>query len=169
MTSLFAKDLTRAELLDNIERYHWAADTFCICFTPAKALIDHFSFDRNYLEPSIEGRIFSKTGELRWKKMDDDCMRTVFLGQEFQGSWLDDASKELTGLTCETEEILLWGIKTEGKHEWIEQQTPVFFDYPVNGTQFLRGRVVLVVEKWLNDACQPLFCRYHSLKEIEEE
>jgi hypothetical protein len=69
-------------------------------------------------------------------------------------------------LKPELETVILWGVRTDLKDEWIEQQVPHRFVYPIRSKVFSRGRVVLVIEKWLDANGIPQFNRYFDLEEI---
>ena len=136
-----------------------------MAFSPARAFFDYFRFDESYISATDQGRIFFPEGELKWRRA-DDLMRVVYLGKQAPPDGLEDYSPEMEGLKPEKSEFILWGVRTEKENEWIEQQVPHRFAYPVAGKKFARGRVALVVENWLDPAGMARFSRYHSLKEL---
>jgi len=164
MPYLHAGDIIVREFLELVGDFSWPEDALLSAFSPAEARFDFFHFDENFLSAADSGRIFFPDGELKWRKL-GDSFRVVFLGKAPSPPGLVDFSSELAGLTAVKSEYFLWGERTEKEQEWIEQQVPHRFSYPLLGQKFSRGRIALVVEEWIDIAALPRFSRYHSIKE----
>ena len=96
-------------------------------------------------------------------------MRVVFLGDVAPPEGLEDRSSELSDLKKVVSELILWGERTDIKNEWIEQQVPHRFQYPVLTTRYSRGRAAIIIETWNDLFGFSQISRYHSLKEIPGE
>ena len=180
MAYLCASDLDKSEFLELVKGIPFPDDSILMAFTPGRALFQFYNFDERLLEESDMGRVFNERGELKWSRFYSK-LRVVYLGSEPPPEALVDCSHEMAGLAPSRRELLLWGKRTDLEEEWIEQQVPCRFTYPVKSRDFPRGRVALVVEDWL-DSCDLTrftdlpnpgglvrFSRYHSLKEVEEK
>jgi hypothetical protein len=165
MTYLCTGDLPTNDFLTLVETHPWPKDVLLIVFTPAEACFDRYAFDKKFLAQTDQGRIFSATGELQWRRL-DQVMRVVYLGDPPAPENLSDCSSALNGLLPSRRQFLLWGERTETKHEWLEQQVPHRFSYPIDATRFPRGRAALVMEEWADSAGIPRFSRYHSIIEV---
>jgi len=168
MTGLYAFDLQPDDFWNIITHSAWHAESVLMAFSPGVA---NFRFlqpeeDEPFLRQTDHGRIFSPNGELRWRRFEDK-IRTVYLGSPPVPDGLEDFSQELKSLHPEYVESMLWGVRTNLEDEWIEQQVPHRFFYPISTTAIPRGRVALVVETWVDAVGIPRFGRYHSLKEIK--
>ena len=170
MPCLCASDLEAENFLNLVNSHSFPVDAILVAFSPAEAKFENYSFEehKKFLSQTEQGRIFSPHGELKWRRL-DGRIRVVYLGNESPLAGLENCSKELTGLAFETGELFLWGIRTDLKDEWLEQQTPRRFIYPNIEKNFPRGRVILVVEKWMDSNGIIKFSRYKSIKEIEGE
>jgi hypothetical protein len=136
-----------------------------MAFSASNARFDFFRFDEAFLNKTEQGRIFSPKGELKWRLVEGG-MRVVYLG-ESPPPGLVNYSDRLDGLHTEQGHLILWGVRTDTKDEWVELQVPHRFVYPLTSKTFSRGRIILVVENWLDSSQIPQFSRYHSIKEIE--
>ncbi len=171
MPYLQANNLALEQFIDLIRRYHGQSiqdsqsQPLLLAFSPAQAAFNALVFDEPFLKVTDQGRIFSPEGELNWRRIGGN-MRTVYLGEVAPPEGLEDRSSELVGLEKDNSEIVLWGERTETKNEWIEQQVPHRFQYPISTTQHARGRAAIVVEHWNDEFGFARFSRYHSLKEI---
>ncbi len=168
MPFLHSKDFALEEFIAFICRCRFPENTLMIAFSPAEMFFDLFRFDESFLKTTDQGRIFWAGGELKWRCVDGQ-IRVVYLGTEEPPTGLDDHSHEINGLKSNTHELILWGIRTNKQLEWIEQQVPQRFVYPVSGNQYSQGRVAVVVENWLDSLEIVQFSRYQSLKEISGE
>ncbi|GIW92208.1 MAG: hypothetical protein KatS3mg110_0249 [Pirellulaceae bacterium] len=131
------------------------------------------------LERTLAGRIFSPTGELRWRLMEEPLdaagldspppayYRCVYLGDNLQAlsDWTD-LSSELEQLSRQKDRVLLWGQQTNlASGEWIELRIPHRFRYPIAGTP--RG-VFLQIERWTDQVGRCHFIRYCNLLPYQE-
>ncbi len=170
MPYLQTKDLPVDDFIDLIKRFSPPADAWLMAFSPASAVFEFFSMDEPFLRETDQGRIFSGDGELKWRRIGDHY-RVVYLGEGAPPDGLDDQSPELDNLQPGENhmEYFLWGNRTyrKGKwlNEWIEQQAPHRFQYPVTNKEEERGRVKIVVENWLDNSNMPVFSRYRGVIE----
>jgi len=165
MAFLCADDLDVQQLTALIKNNAWPDDALIMAFAPGRFCFDFYEFDEAFLTETDQGRIFSDKGELRWRRM-DDLRRVVYLG-EAPPAGMTDCSETLQGHKPEIMERILWGRRTDTQDEWIEQQTPHRFQYPVVENKFSRGYAVLKIENWVDATGVPRFARYHSLTEME--
>lgn len=166
MARLCSGDLSPQDFARLAQGHAWPKGSILMAFSPAEVRLQRFTDpDEKFMSQTDQGRIFSPEGELRWRRM-DDAMRTVYLGDSPPGG-LPDCSSELDGLAPTIRQLLLWGVRTETGNEWLEQQVPHRFAYPVESAGFPRGRVALKVEDWKDTARIPRFSRYHSIVEVE--
>jgi hypothetical protein len=168
MVALRANDLDIKDFIDTVRNYHFPDNALQMVFTPAEARFNFYNFDEFFLSITDQGRIFSPEGELKWRRV-NQILRAVYLGVAPGPEKLEDRSTELKPLTSQYEEFFLWGVRTDLKDEWIEQQIPHRFVYPLDGKNYLRGRVTVIMESWVDVAGFPMFRRYHSIKEISGE
>ncbi len=90
---------------------------------------------------SAEGRVFSRSLEVRWRKCDELRYEVLILTEDTQlGQELEDAmgwqSQEFTALPCaEGYSFHLWGKKKAGADEWVESRIPRPLIYPVGGME----------------------------------
>jgi hypothetical protein len=164
MPGLFANDLGQEEFLNLARDVTWPEESLICAFSLGRAVFDEFVFDKAFLASTDSGRIFSPSAELRWRAM-NGVVRTVFLGDMAAPQGLEDFTFELENLVRELDECFLWGERTEKEPEWIEQQAPHRFKYPILDCQFPKGRILLVIEKWVDSAGLARFSRYHSIRE----
>lgn len=167
MAFLCGKDLDTENFISTVKNFSFPKDSLIMAFSPARACFEKFSFDETFLRATDQGRIFSPNSEFKWRRT-DGRIRVVYLGNMLPSDKFDDFSSELGELTTEISQVILWGVRTDLENEWIEQQVPHRFNYPVSGKEFARGRVVLKVENWIDSAGLAMFSRYHSIKEIRE-
>ena len=173
MPFLQVNDFDIDSFFDLICRYHTHAaqhfETFPIllAFSPAQAPFKSLNTDESFFKYTDQGRVFSPEGELKWRRIKDK-MRVVFLGDVAPPEGLEDRSSELSDLKI-VSELILWGERTDTKNEWIEQQVPHRFQYPVFTTRYSQGRAAIIIETWNDVFGFPQFSRYHSLKEIPGE
>lgn len=169
MNRLYAQDLAVEDFLDTVRTAAWPADSLLLAFSPAQARFEPFRFDRDFLRTSEQGRIFGPTGEFKWRRL-DGRFRVVYLGEDLPSLQLEEHPQMLAGLEQDlSQQLILWGKRTNLANEWIEQQVPQRFAYHITGQEFPKGRVALVIERWLDDLEMPKFSRYHSLIEIPGE
>lgn len=123
------------------------------------------------------GRVFSRAGELRWRRLPglgERCIRVVFLGSAHIGWKLPHLHprEELKGLYPQRAIYRLWGqqtVNTPG--EWIDLRIPHRFRYPVQASAPKAGRLLakLEVERWCNPAGQMEFVRLRQvLAQVED-
>ncbi len=174
MPFLQVNDFDIDSFFDLICRYHThAAQHFetlpiLLAFSPARALFEILNTDESFFKNTDQGRVFSPEGELKWRRIRDK-MRVVFLGDVAPPEGLEDRSSELSDLKKVVSELILWGERTDTKKEWIEQQVPHRFQYPVFTTRYNRGRAAIIIENWNDVFGFPQVSRYHSLKEMPGE
>lgn len=122
------------------------------------------------------GRIFTPSGELRWRllpALGERCCRVVFLGD-----WASAAlealplREELAALSRDEATYPLWGQQT--KHtpgEWIDLRIPHRLRYPVDAETPARGRVIakVTVEIWKDTRGEAQFIRLCGLTANWEE
>ncbi len=174
MSFLQVNDFDIDSFFDLICRYHThAAQHFetlpiLLAFSPARALFEILNTDESFFKYTDQGRVFSPEGELKWRRIRDK-MRVVFLGDVAPPEGLEDRSSELSDLKKVVSELILWGERTDTKKEWIEQQVPHRFQYPVFTTRYNRGRAAIIIENWNDVFGFPQVSRYHSLKEMPGE
>lgn len=168
MTCLLSQDLSTESFVEVINEVPWPEGSLLLAFTPAEAHLKTFAFNAEFLKATDQGRIFGPFGECRWRLIQGK-RRVVYLGEPFSSLHLEDHSYNLENLTAHhDEELILWGVRNDLKDEWLEQQVPQRFRYPLTGPVVSRGRVVLKIEHWRDANGLPHFSRYHSLKEIED-
>ena len=169
---LGAKDLSRVAFVQMVKDHAFPDDALFMATTPAATRFDKFTFDEPFFLQSDGGRIFWPTGELKWRKMDGDSLRTVYLGDDAPPAGLENFSEELEALP-ETNPVagrfILWGARTNKENEWIEQQVPHRFEYPMQTSKYSRGRVALKTENWVDRSGCVRFSRYCDIEEIEGE
>jgi len=166
MPFLFAKDISTQEFISFVSKGQWPETSIIMAFSVDSFKFETFGSDRIFPPDTEEGRIFWPEGELRWRRMEQE-MRVVYLGDDTPPSGLDNYSLEMDGLHQEDGKFILWGIRTDTDNEWIEQQVPHRFVYPVPENKISRGRVKLIVEKWVDNSGFARFSRYHSLEECK--
>jgi hypothetical protein len=167
MTCLQAQDLDPEAFLKLIEKTLWPKDCLLLAFTPAAARLASYAFDREFLAATDHGRIFGPWGELKWRRL-DGLVRVVYLGEDLSLP-LKDYPQQLAKLEDSEDTLFLWGRRTDLQDEWLEQQVPQRFTFPITGKTFSRGRVALRVEHWGPPNGWPVFSRYHSLTETTGE
>jgi len=174
MSFLQADTLTLSSFIGFIHQYHSLTENkfktkpLLLAFSPAQAVFDVFLPDETFLMSTDQGRIFSQEAELKWRRIEDN-MHVAYLGNVSPPKGLQDYSSELAELKIEYTEAILWGKKTDKKNEWIEQQVPHRFNYPIPTAEYSRGRAVIVIENWLDEFGFSPFSRYHSIKEMQGE
>ncbi len=168
MQQLYTADIPCGDFPALVKQFQLAAESLLLAFSPAEFKFEPFALNQSFLAVTDQGRIFSSEGELKWRRVGNH-MRLVYLGNPVQVEGFTDDSAELESLKPDQYDLILWGIRTDTKNEWIEQQVPHRFDYPVTGEPISRGRVALVVEQWLDTGGLPRFSRYHHIKEIKGE
>ena len=168
MPYLCAKDLDTAQFVELTKNLSVSDDALLMAFSPAIARFVFYRFDPDFFTETEHGRIFSPEWELKWRRI-DGRIRTVYLGNADPPDGLDDHSSELAGLEHDTGQIVLWGRRTDLEPEWVEQQVPKRFAYPISTETFSRGRVVLLVEQWKDSAGGIRFGRYTGIWEIPDE
>lgn len=167
MACFHSGDLSPSELRKTIAGFSWPAPPLLMAFSPAEAVLDRFDpelLDR--MGPTDQGRVFGPSGELRWRDL-YGTFRVVYLGEGPGPQGLEDFSGELAGVSPVTRTLFLWGERTDTENEWLEQQVPHRFRYPIEGTEYSRGRAALEVEDWVDAAGLPQFSRYRDLVEVK--
>lgn len=163
MAEIGTADLAIPDFMGAIIDHAFPAHAFLIAFSTAEAKFDHFYMAEDFISQTIQGRIFSPQGELKWRKL-DGLMRTVYLGEGPLPDKFEDNHGEIDALKKELREYYLWGRYRAATAEWIEQQVPHRFKYPLNGVAGDMDRVVLVTEAWVDGAGIPRFQRYYDVK-----
>ncbi len=173
MPYLQTKDLPVDDFIDLIKRYSPPENAWLMAFSPSTAKFCFFEIDEPFLRETDQGRVFSGEGELKWRRL-GQTFRVVYLGQGAPPDGLNDESHEIEGLKPDQNHIglFLWGKRTKKDggwmNEWIEQQAPHRFNYPVPEKpvdEKERGRVKIEVENWNDASGMPLFSRYRGVIE----
>ncbi len=167
MSGLYAQDLDPPAFMTLIQAVQWPTESLVMAFSPAQAILMPYVPQEALFDATDQGRLFSPAGELKWRRI-NGSIRAVYLGTPPAGLALTDYSHLLQGLQPQQRQLLLWGVRTDLQAEWLEQQVPQRFTYPISTSRNPRGRVALLVEDWLDEQGWPHFSRYHSLREIEE-
>ena len=162
---LLANDTDLTQFLTIVSDYKCDDDPVIMAFSPAKAVFDSYVFNESFLKETEQGRIFSLSGELKWRRI-DYFMRIVYLGKKSAITGLEDYSHEVQSLTSSISEFILWGERTDRTEEWIEQKVPHRFFYPIFEKKYSHGRVALEIENLSNSAGMLKFSRYCRIKEI---
>lgn len=166
---LMAQDLDPDAFLALIGQYETDDNPLLMAFAPAEARFKEFHVDLQFLAATDQGRVFSPSGELKWRKM-GSLFRTVYMGLQNLGPDLEDCTAQLEATPHKKmTQLLLWGVRTDLKPIWIEPKTPQRFAYPFTGGQYSRGRLAIEVENWCDYAGAPRFSRYCRLREIKGE
>lgn len=167
MAYLRTGDISPVEFGECIGKFDWPTPPFLMAFSPARALLYRFTPALlGQMKDTEQGRIFSPAGELRWRVI-GESLRVVYLGEEPGPESLSDCSGELNGLSPQSRTLLLWGERTNADDEWLEQQVPHRFAFPIEKKAFSRGRAAVVVEDWLDAGGLPRFSRYRELIEVK--
>lgn len=164
MAILLSDDLPVEHFVDAVSRGNWPKGTLLLAFTHSAYRFERFLPDDEFMAATVEGRLFSPAGELRWRRMNGN-IRAVYLGEGPSPLQLNDTTSYLEGLKPEKGEFILWGVRSDLENEWLEQQVPQRFSYPLDGEEYPCGRVAVVVEIWVDEAGFSRFSRYHSIKE----
>ena len=168
MTELLAGQIPVEALQRVLSELPWPHDAILLAFAPERFWFAPLHDQVESMEPTEQGRVFSPQGELKWRQLESD-LQVVYLGSDGPKDWLTDESDELTGLQPLWRDVYLWGERTDLEQEWIEQQVPHRFQYPVTSQLYPRGRIQVRLEEWCNAAGLPCFVRYHSLQEVKGE
>lgn len=131
---------------------------------------------KDVLQRVTQGRIFSPSGELRWRllpALGERCCRVVFLG-DWASASLESLPlrEELAPLSRHEATYPLWGQQTkQTPGEWIDLRIPHRLRYPVDANTPDRGRVIvkLKVEIWKDRRGEPQFIRLCDLTADWEE
>ncbi len=182
MSVLFSGDLTPDQFHRCLAGLNWPVDTLVLACAEDAFRFATFNGPDEFLARTDQGRVFHPQGECRWRRLPasgypenqvdgTSLVRLVFLGQEqaFERDGLEDASALLHGLTRAEQTRYLWGIRTDLEPEWIEQQVPHRFVYPVASARHSRGRIRLVLEEWQGQDGEPVFSRFHHIEETQGE
>lgn len=171
MPFLQTDNLSLEDFIGFLHRYHGLAEqTFSempllLAFSPAQVIFNMFTLDEPFFMASDQGRVFSSEAELKWRRV-EERMHVVYLGNVPPPEGLQDHSQNIAQLTAIYSELILWGERTDTKNEWIEQQVPHRYHYSIRTSQYVRGRVAVIVEAWVDPFGVAHFSRYHSIKEI---
>jgi hypothetical protein len=138
MQQLYTADIPFEDFPAVLKQFQWAEESLLLAFSPAEFKFERFVLNESFIAATDQGRIFSPQGELKWRRVGNN-MRLVYLGNPVQAEGFTDYSAELEPLKPDQYELILWGIRTDTKNEWIEQQVPHRFDYPVTGKPISRG------------------------------
>lgn len=123
------------------------------------------------LSSAWAARIFSPSGELRWRVIDSlgaNCCRVVFLGtQDWLPGQLGDRSDVLRTLCATHQRYLLWGQQSDvAPGEWIELRIPHRFRYPHPESAH---RLRVLVELWRDAVGEIHFARLCDLESDREK
>lgn len=165
MSVLTTKDMTIDQFIDALGAANLPPAALQIAFGPGVQRFCEYAYDRAFLAATEQGRIFSPRGELRWRSV-GASMRVVYLGEAPSPIDGEDHSAALSALTSRVDRLILWGVRTDLKNEWIEQQVPHRFAYPIDSAVHSRGRVALIVQNWVGRSETVQFSRYHSIEEM---
>lgn len=196
MVELRAADVTPAELIGLLRdaappagetAWCWleAADGWTLDFWPStQGTVRVQAANRQPVAEKIEGflprviagRVFSPSGELRWRvlpALGERSCRVVFLGEPWGGAGIGSlqSRNELDGLTPVDRRYPLWGQQTHiTPGEWIELRIPHRLRYPISSGTSGQGRVIatLRVQLWKNRRGEVQFLRLCSLDAMVE-
>ncbi len=182
MSVLFNGDLTLEQFERCLSDLTWLPDALVLAFAADSFCFSPFNGWDPFLSRTDQGRIFCPQGECQWRRLripaspedqekTKDLMRLVYLGEShaFPEGFLEEATHLLQGLKPVQSHRYLWGERTDLENEWIEQQVPHRFVYPISTAKYPRGRVRLVVEEWLDQSGDVVFSRFHHIEETEGE
>ncbi len=164
MTILKREDLTQEKWLEKLHQLNFSAEesAWMIVEKPWECYLDYFSPTLITAE-SYRGRIFSTSGEWKWRFLPGIGYRCVFLGETDWSLLSQDDSNQLISLESKRKEIVLWGEYHKKEEIWIESKIPRRLKYPVSNPD-RRSRVVLAVEEWQNSDGKTTFVRYREIK-----
>ncbi|MCX8139113.1 MAG: CRISPR-associated protein Csx19 [Thermogemmata sp.] len=190
MSTLRAGDLTPTDLLQLLQELAFPSGEKVYCWLEAFDgwALDHWpGFQGNIhwngagrdprdeplaevLPRVTEGRLFSPSGELKWRvlpALGERCCRVVFLGSWACPSleWLP-LREELANLRSEKTAYPLWGQMTRHTPgEWIDLRIPHRLRYPVQAQTPAQGRVIvqMQVELWKDRRGEVHFLRFCDL------
>lgn len=165
---ILSRDFVPDEFIAFIDQHHFPETALIMAFSPSETVLETWSNSISIESFSENGRVFWPEGELKWRKI-DGMIRAVYLGSEPFTDKMEDYSSEWKDLKCQPHEFILWGERSDTEYEWLEQQVPHRFNYPIDGKKYSMGRIALVIENWTDPSGFVLFSRYHSLKEIPGE
>ncbi|MBI2840795.1 MAG: hypothetical protein HYX75_20955 [Acidobacteria bacterium] len=165
MSLLTTKDMEVNQFIDALGAANIPSEALQIAFGPGLQRFCRYAYDREFLAATEQGRIFSPRGELRWRRV-GRSMRVVYLGEGPPHIEGEDRSAALVELAPRIDRFVLWGVRTNLENEWIEQQVPHRFAYPIDSAVHNRGRVALAVQNWVgrNEIVQ--FSRYYRIEEM---
>lgn len=164
MAVLLSNDMSVERFVSAVSQAAWPDGTLLLAFSHSTHRFEWFTPDDAFLAETVEGRLFSPAGELRWRRI-NGSFRVVYLGEGHSPLQLEDYSSQLEGLRPEQGEYILWGERSDLENEWLEQQVPQRFSYPLDGEEYPCGRAAIVVENWVDTAGFSRFSRYYSIKE----
>lgn len=165
MSVLATKDMVLEQFVSALELANIPSGALQIAFGPGVQRFCEYAYDRAFLAATEQGRIFSPRGELRWRRV-GTSVRVVYLGEAPSPIDAEDHSAALSALNSRLDRLILWGVRTDLKNEWIEQQVPHRFVYPIDSAVHSRGRLALVVQNWVGRNETVQFSRYHSIEEM---
>lgn len=168
MSVLLAGDLDSQALMQFLGGQAWPKETLCMVFAEDAFRFEPFQGPADFLLRTEQGRVFCTWGECRWRRL-GARMRTVYLGAACNVEKMEDMSEKLQGLTRVEYCLFFWGVRTDLDQEWIEQQVPHRFTFPIATGQYPWGRVRLVLEEWRDGGGMPHFSRFHHLEETKGE
>lgn len=131
--------------------------------------VDQWSFkrlDATALIVCEQGRIFTASGELKWRRIRPELWRIVFLGNQLWPGLetLLDASDVLADLESVRKKQVLWGDFHPASGMWIELRIPHKFNYPIEPSP----NVCLVTKIWRSKRDGSVhFQRYCELQPME--
>ena len=154
--------------IELVRKYPFPKDSLIMGFSPAEDRFEPYEYGEIFLKQTDQGRIFSQTRELKWRKIDTH-IRVVYLGEEAPPEGLDDFSEELSPLRDSSSRFFLWGVRKETQTEWFEQMVPRRFKYPLSTRQYSPGRIVLITRDRIDQAGHVRLSRYHHIEETPGE
>ena len=133
----------------------------------------NITFEKYSSEANLDiwekGRVFGETGEVKWRKIDEEY-HAVYLGKSplegiLEKQNFNDELEEPEEPEERERSYFLWGAKTKDKSdEWMELRIPRLLNYPVKGE---KDRVKLKVVEYINKSGKILHYRYKGLEEVE--
>ncbi|MFN8578239.1 MAG: hypothetical protein U0354_15485 [Candidatus Sericytochromatia bacterium] len=167
---LQSKDLNLEELEDLIKNLK--KDDFKYLFQSRLKNYDYDYFNIDIIKAHELNslNLFSNTGELKVRKLEDNLYRCVYLGEKNINLNLDDFSSEMKYIKEEEIFTILWGENRPNQDNFIEQTIPHEFNYPIDLKQLKSNqRVVLKQILYLNSYGNPEFIRNYDLEIKTEE
>lgn len=117
--------------------------------------------------PGERGRVFDEQGELRWRKLEPDRYRVVYLGEDAGPAGMEDCTAELAGLERREFEVVLWGSYVARRGAFLDQSIQADLRYPLEAPK-ARQRAKLKGWHYVGADGAVAFSRYAAFFATEE-